>query len=491
MGQMKIFRVSRTDLPEALRGSLSGFPVLDTEGGLSPQLSRKEIGVGVWEGGDLWAGTPNFIVIDGETPREFYAWINTYMPEAAPISQWCRVVPLRELHDFFVDRPPHNGLGTTSAAWVGAVIGECVAQAGKEDARSALNFSACTATYTYAAARAVAVWGGRFGWSDLAERIERCHALLSVPDRRVSYTSLKFVWEVLKLADDRLRSGQLLSEPAILLAACCRDLHVKRGLTVASLSALEKVSSDFRSLGAVDELSAEKRLMLVEVFGRALERGDYHTEAERRIAEFVIGFLAANVGGGWRNIDLAGQWSRIAPLAPVWFGVVHSLLEREIYGGGFGGLSRLVLRELEMPLHLQERPRADISIEELPAAVSSEATGERIAFRTVQSRTLSVELVPGVTTTVPLDYRRDTVQGRELSPNRQSKVAHTSSSTAPGPTVDDRIEWLTREIERINVVLDQLRIAGSTEQGTKDHERDSKLSRPKGRSSKLKDGKLF
>jgi hypothetical protein len=233
------------------------------------------------------------------------------------------------------------------------------------------------------------------------------------------------------------------------------------------------------ALGATDELSAEQRLQLLEASARSVEVDHIQDESQRRVVEFMIGYIASKVGGGWRNIDLAMEWSKIAPLAPVWFGIVHSLSEREIYGARFDGVSRLVLRELECLFHLRERPKSDISVEELQVAVSSNLK-EKIQFRTANSRAVLVELLPGVPFTVALDSRRD-----QASTLPQQKPA---SAPATYRQSDETLSWLVNELDQIKQALREHGIIGdsssSLNKATVTNKRVGKRA-PKGRDDKL------
>jgi len=469
----QIYKVRRTDLPQALKG---GDDVIRQSIYLGDiyDLGKGDIGVGFW--GDE-SRTPDFVVVNNESTKEFLAWVRAYVPAASPLSQWCRVVAVKDISDFLSIDPVNDGLGRTSAAWAGAIIGECIAQTGREDARTALNVLACRSTYSFAAARTLAIWGDRYSWGEITDQIDLCHSVLSHAPRRLEPKLLFYVWDVLRgMGRASTYMRDLESDQKLLLSRCCYEVAQNGTLSDQSVKLISAIYPDAISLGALDELSAEQCLLLL----RAIISNVVLEDDSKRIFEFVVGYVASKIGGGWRNIDALADAAGVAPLAPVWFGVLHMLIDGEIYGANFEGLARLVMRELTTHFHKMERPQCDISLDELRVIQPSNVEFKS-SFRTEYSRVAQVELLPGVTTSVSFEPRRE----QPRSPNYKPAAPQLAQEGA----LIAKVERVLREVEDFKAFLQRERHSVSNERAIEPQPVDANLkkgkSNPKARQRKL------
>ena len=118
-----------------------------------PKLNRnREVIVGYWNKPTNAAPLPNFIVVRDSDEQEFLAWVSTYCGSITPITQWCRVFSESTVRRITNAVYP-SSLGSLSAVWAGAIIGECIAQSRAPVSVNELSMNAAVASYTFPVAR--------------------------------------------------------------------------------------------------------------------------------------------------------------------------------------------------------------------------------------------------------------------------------------------------------------------------------------------------
>lgn len=398
MFEAKYALVEREQLLDVLSGrpaqSLKGLPFPVRK--IDWRDREHDTAVGYWERPKLSLAMPDFLIIADGNERELLAWIDTYCANAAPISQWCRVYTestIRHIDDPIIP----SKLGKLSAAWAGAIIGECVVQMGGRGSVGELSLTAVMASHTFPIARANALWSKKISLDTLVPKLEKAASLLNSTPRRLSPTHLAPVWKVLGTLNDASSQDLSFDPTEALIRNACEEIHSSGAMSTETLGYFAEVIPKAETLIKLDELTAEQR---VEVFDELTDgfRGNVDSrDALVRLTEFLMGFLANRVGsGGTGHLKLLYPWVNIFPLSPVWFGVNSALWKAEVWGSQYGGLGRLVQRELKYSLDIREQPRADISFDELTAAVDPEHGGFVFDFRGAAVRTFSVEIAPGV-----------------------------------------------------------------------------------------------
>lgn len=337
---------------------------------------------------------PSTIVVPESELRDFIAWIGTYAREFRPLTSFCRIVT-RPIAEHFLMAPPVPFLGSAQGICAGLVIGETLAQSnGKIDHRE-LPSSAYPATLSYVLSRALAITGT----TDVLEHVlslwTRTKELAGQPQPTMSPASVASIW-FLPFATtsnkyhtfNGIESADLLSEAWRQLASCGE-------ITESVWDRLTIGLSEFRPMRNMVRLTREKRLELVDTGLRLLALAD--KDGSDRKA-FLAGYITSMLSPG--TLDHAAVLAPIAgrlPAAFVWYGLFAGL---ELRGGLLSianPTARRIIRDLTAPDRLMDRPRCDISIDEL----SIIGTGEGLhAIKGARSGRLDVELLPGVTTSI-------------------------------------------------------------------------------------------
>jgi hypothetical protein len=166
--------------------------------------------------------------------------------------------------------------------------------------------------------------------------------------------------------------------------------------------------------------------------------------AKPTLANFISGYLGSRIAPG--ELDHVGVVARTlkdAPSALLWFGLCSGLRSDGQVLTFAGGLGRRILRDLEQTDNALDRPRCDVAIGELEVLLNQEKP--RTDFRTESNGSLSVELIPGVTTTVrwprPPDAQADLFERRDLPFEARDLLKDLSVAL-------ERVDYLRRRLER-------------------------------------------
>ena len=405
MNSMQIAVVERSQLADILRGvGGSGAAAIDiADGELTRPLNAGSVGVGYCDG-DL-TNLPHFIVVPGSERRDFFAWVNTFCPFVTPLSQWCRVVTQRELAEARAARvPPKYGDGV--AAWAGAMIGEAALHMGTGGKLAQLSIAALHTCDTFVAARAFGLWEDRDRRVVATERFGAARAILGGMERDVRAADYERAWEVLEVlsgGEGRVRQGGLWEEDWTV--AGCEDIRrtgfVGKGTMTKVLDRLGW-SEDYLEF---EKVGAEQRLRIFDGAFECLGRMRESSRSAEALAAFTVGYFAARIGGGAAgHIRLLDGIIGRHPMVAIWYGVTSALYRPDVWGAEFGGLGRLVLRELAFPWRFSDPPRCDIAVDELATLVDPGRRSVSLRFRGSMHKVVNVEVALGVNGAVRLPW---------------------------------------------------------------------------------------
>ena len=149
-------------------------------------------------------------------------------------------------------------------------------------------------------------------------------------------------------------------------------------------------------------------------------------EPDRSLVAFASGYLISRIGSGEKDLRLADSFQSDAPEVLAWATMIGGLGGAPYWTDAFGGLGRLVARELLRPVHLEDPPAADVSFEELQVVVEPDRPSTKNRVRTGHRNAASVSLFPGVVVPVALQEEE-----REKSPTQGSLLL-------PSPPIHDQ-----------------------------------------------------
>ena len=120
-----------------------------------------------------------------------------------------------------------------------------------------------------------------------------------------------------------------------------------------------------------------------------------------QIIHFSPGRIISRIGGAERDLRLAETFDEGYPSVLTWAAILGGLGATTYWSDAFGGIGRLVARELSRSFDLCEPPSSDISADELFVLAGPDRR-EGARFRTASRQSASVSLRLGVVTELSL-----------------------------------------------------------------------------------------
>lgn len=390
------FRIPRSELIAALLGEMPGS---DRESDYFDRHLGKEELTLVYESGYNSAGQrPISVVVADDSIDDLFVWLDTYAPQFTPISQTCRVFRVSD-DEFLTDSQRPSKERVLARAYAGLVVGELIAQSGGDPFKTLDNAGLALAqsTLSFAYGRNHLLWGTQrqrgFSLSSAFYMLER-HALL--PARRLGVDKLNLVWQMLD-------GEPTMSARAPGIMKCIHraigQLHKEQSLRPDVLIDLARYYEPARVLISLEQMTAEERVL---AFDRLLASDAAEYGSDPIAQAFCAAYAAVEIGGGTtRHMNLLVGLAEHNPLVWPLFGLLSSIGGTEKWHALFARLGRLVERELSYSFDITDPPRADLSWQELESYFLT--SPKRLALLPrAQQRTLSVELVPGVSLHLPL-----------------------------------------------------------------------------------------
>ena len=370
--------------------------------------------------------------------------------EFSPLTAWCHLLTPSTLQrlDGIEHEPDLRG---TEAAWSGLVIAEAMLLSGKP--LSKIRLSACLASATYAIARAKALWK-ELPIETILERFELANRLCrgdSGFQRKQSATtrvraSLLPIWACLSaLSDDTMPDmDQDDVHPLVAAMAALREARAARDSGEAVLLArpLLKDVPEAQEFERLTKLTPESRLQLFDQLVGTFKQEGQEQCLRRNSLALLAGYLATVVAGGSASLPLVEEEAGRSPELTAWAYVVGGIGERIPWTSGFDGLGRMVARELQRRLRLDEPPTCDFALDEARVLWDKGLKDPLVHLRIKQARILSVATFPGVNIAIP-------IVRRTFQPSVQRELIRSGPVSTKAPTIFE----LTRALKTLAEAL--------------------------------------
>jgi len=353
---------------------------------------------------------PSVIVPASGDAEDFFASVATYYQEQSPISAVVHVLSsdTASLMVRLSQAPSIHNVGHKRSfrmPGLGAAIGEATL-AGLEahDASGSLTYAACRRTLAFALCRTAFLYESAFRADALAERWARLRRLTGLS---VSATAAEAVVLAHTLVSEGSGTSNLphiaptLSEALRALARSDDgDCELLVPVLVDLYPATKQYLSDLH--GAFDGRMA--------AFTRLVETIQANTRGVRT-DEIAVAFICDRIlPGSFAHAGVLAKLVNFFPNALVWYGFLAAFSKPSASGQLSPSLIAKLERDLLDAFSFEQRPRCDISIEELE--VLSRAPLRAKTINPSQPRVLRVALLPGVDTYTRFRTEDDTVGGR-------------------------------------------------------------------------------
>ena len=438
--------VSEAELNELLEGKFDGAASPWPNGLLRVRRSGELFGV-------LFGKLPNAsvrpfaVVTSADDQRRFFSRYATLRTDLSPISAWCHVLT-PEMFDGITAPRREAHLGSFGAAWTGLVVAEALMLADRSVGK--LRLAACLSTQTFAVARTKALWD-RVPLEECSRRHATAVSLVNGGlDRRGGLQEvLSPIWNALLTASN---VGKSSDRQGRLLVSALKALDRSRSRAgsdeASELYEIFYSVPEAKFLRQLDRLPSEARVQVFDELLSAHASTDRSDRERRDSLLFLAGYVTTVAAGGSASLSITAQSSKSAPEVTAWAYVLGSVGERALWTSSFEGLGRLVARELERPLHLDEPPLCDFALDEAVVLVDRHLSDPLVRLRIKQLRVVTVSLLPGVNVAVPL---RDVASPDEQPRAQPAKTRPSLETDVVGVLVEalwPRIEALVMERER-------------------------------------------
>jgi hypothetical protein len=281
------------------------------------------------------------------------------------------------------------------ASWSGLAIAEAALLANRSAV--SLKMAGCLATASFAIGRASALWP-QVKIDEVLHRYVECNQLI----RGTSFVNVFIerlgpIWSALcEAAQGGVRS---VGEPTKMIQALLEVRSSLRKDEHKSLWSAMGAPHEYEYLFYLDNISPENR---VNLFDHLIDELRSNNRDKREVVAFLAGYIATVAAGGLPSMSLAEHVADEWPEVLAWAYVIGGIGERITWSSSFGGLGRLVCRELTRPFHIDETPTCDFSFDEASCLVDRDLADPFVHLKIKQQRTVSVAILPGINVGVPL-----------------------------------------------------------------------------------------
>ncbi len=430
--------INRRQLLELVWGSHRD--TLADPSGAEPIRATQEMTV-IWRDEDATPGgtLPRIVSMPPEAHQDFLAWAYTYLAILRPFTAFVRLLTPGMTSEL-TQRAGAVALGRRREAFVALIIGEGATRLGVGPGFPLqLTPNACANLHSHALARAVALGFDQHldevssAWSSVRELTRQSEPELA---------DLRTAFQVLSgLTDRRSQLGPSFPPELSIFHRACSEIADLGDIRDETWSVL---TGQWTSLRKIRGQMIESRETRIRAFEGAQIAIAEISRANTIQASFVSGYLGSRIAPGeLDHVSIVARTLESAPGALLWFGLCSGLRSDGQILAFAGGLGRRILRDLEQESNVLDRPRSDLAIGELEVLLNRDRP--LTDFRAGSNGVLTVELAPGISTTVrwprPMDAQGTLFEGRDVSFETQILVKDLTVAL-------DRVDSIRRRLER-------------------------------------------
>jgi hypothetical protein len=402
---------------------------------------------------------PDFLVVRDEDVKDTFAWLSSYFSGVAPITQWCRICTASEMKELIRVASKPTVVGSRLGVWVGTILAECSVQANYNINLKELPGTAALTSATFAAARAIAVWGRGVDLSDLARRHEEMYTRLRESGRPVPAAALLPIWHTIQCEFPlKLDLERRALEP---LGGIVETITSKREVDAEFIQEVAASASKGFSLPELSDCAhgpQSDRVKALDQLARQLGSG-----AKSPALQALLGFGASLIDPGAAVLpELLRKYLGTFPLAPIWLGAFAGAWSPIRVLTDHQGLGRIIAKSILADSDLQSKPSCDIAFEEISRWLGSDTNTAKISLRGMAARSINIELLHGVTCPFAVG-RLESYRSESSSipaPNRseaQDATRPKATTVGTSPQVLNTLELLTKRIEVVEKAITRIR----------------------------------
>jgi hypothetical protein len=331
---------------------------------------------------------PSLIVVGDQAISETMSWLRVYAEEASPLSQFTRVVQASDWMTFTRGGGSIGFDGIRLDRWASVAVGETLAQSGGDADLLTMPHSRAGASLTMPIARTTLLFGEGDATQICIDRLHTLETDSRFGKHSISVDQLIPIWKI--ISSGGAKNSSVIEAAALVLAAGTRIFHDAPDhsilATTHQLLGNPGLSSD----------SVEERVLAFHNLSVEVNRlGESSNMAGMGPTLAAAAFL---VGRSTSHMFLLKRFSRVAPDAIAWFGVIAALAGSRTWDAAWLRAVKGAERLLRPEFDWLDVPGADIGWAEFSWLASTFNGIEQIAsLPKMLPRTLGIEIVPGAT----------------------------------------------------------------------------------------------
>jgi hypothetical protein len=399
---------------------------------------------------------PDILVVRDNDLSDTHAWLSSFFSSLSPISQWCRIVPQSEISRL-VGRNERPMLDGRLGGWIGLILAECSAQAGQNVNLKELAGTATLASSTFAAARAIAVWGDHCDLREIAIRHDELSTKLRDGHRPIAAAQLLPIWQTLNGYLDPLDKNTDRRRALSPFIALFESILSQSNLNADGIANVVAAAVDHFRIPQIVDCSRGPQLDRVKALDQLAQELARDTKATATDA--LVGFAASLIDPGMGVLpELLRKYAGRFAMAPLWLGAFAGCWSTNRALTDHGGLGRLIAKALLLESDLDEKPQCDISYDEISRWLSG-MTASKLPLRGMAARSLSIEVSLGVTCSFAIGRSEAAKSEVNVVGHRRDDPpqANIESQRSRGPSSGlSQIAFLARSLDNITKRVDNL-----------------------------------
>ncbi|SCZ31984.1 hypothetical protein SAMN02787148_10935 [Burkholderia vietnamiensis] len=356
-----------------------------------------------WSSSSDFLNLPNVIAAMGDDLETIFADVATYYGNVSPLSAYVHVVKEDLLSQIGLrgkryQSPKFDISSRMLGVLVSLIFGEAEATRRIGSLAPAMaSYSACKRTFSYVLARTVILYP-TFDIDDVLHKwlLARQLSRMDSPTyliKLISRIGIGLSAQSRPMHDDELLPRRVFDY----VRGDATSEEIAEAL-VSTYPGLANTVSVFS--GVFDHRMQAFNAVVKEVLS-----------SETRGSEFgsiCLAFFANAISpGSYAYAELLNDFIKKYPSVHIWYALFSGTSKEDSWQSMGEGVGKKIARDLIQPFSLEERPRSDISIDEL--VVLSRAQISQLGIKPVHQKSILVSLLPGVDTYVRLSNEGDRI----------------------------------------------------------------------------------
>lgn len=356
-------------------------------------------------------------IIAGDDLNIIFSKVGAYHSDASPLSSFSHILE-RSFADLvgMKRRSPQELPDRFYLSCIGAAIGETLATGApsSKEPSSVATYSATSRSLSIALARARSIYGSQSESLDIAQRWTRVRAISGLGARPEIVDAAMIVG---KVASGCGSMADLL--PADLTEALRHFSVGGSSARVSTASAFNNLYNGFEAILATYSGAFDGR---ITAFSKIVELVLKNSRGAR-VDSIAIAFACDAVSpGSFSHSRVLLELIELVPAALPWYGFFAGSQQGGLQQFHYSGLFHKLERDVRTPFSFEERPRCDISLEELETLRQADLPPS--VLRPVMDRMVLVSIFPGVNmfARTGIDGRSEIEQSHTISPEMLART---------------------------------------------------------------------